>query len=326
MTGRLGRFADIHASYTLNRVEYSEEEQASSTGHRANLLISNDHAVERIAWGLGLEQSRVDYEDRDEEDKISRAIADLIYKLDRRWALTASVGYEDYELALREDESGEIWNLGFVLTPSARTRLAAGFGERTYGDDQYLNFSHRTQRTVWTADYRQSFVSARDEVIRPSIYDRYDAFDNLIEDPVSTNPVQEARSGPTLSEDYYLLKDFNARLLWQSIRTSLSLDANFTEREYEASLSIRDSSKLQISAQATRYLKANLSGMLGLKWTDYEEDLSDYEQWSASIGGSYQMGPKTSVRLKLSRLERDGTLAADSYTENRATLGLDRRW
>ncbi|MEN8180449.1 MAG: TIGR03016 family PEP-CTERM system-associated outer membrane protein [Pseudomonadota bacterium] len=326
LVSQLGTYATIEARYGLNRVEYADDNLDSSTGHRVDLVLGSGRSVKAMPWELRLEQSRIDYVDLDEDDKVSRVRGEAAYKLNRQWALAAALGYEEYELSQNEDSDGEIWSVGFIFTPSPRTRLAAGFGERSFGDDYYLNLSYRSQRTVWTADYQRDFISARDEVIRPSLFNRQDAFGDMVRDPVLSNPVSATRSGPALDEGHYLLEAFHTNVVFSTSRTSLSLSARYSEREYEESLLPQDSTDFSLSGQFTRKIRSNLSGTLGVSWIDHQEDLSDYEQWSASIGGIYNLGPKTSLRLNLSHLERDATLAALSYTENRASLSLNKSW
>ncbi len=326
LASQLGDYATVEARYGLNRIEYADDNLDSSTGQRVDLVLGSGRSVRVIPWELQLTQSRIDYDDLEEDDKVSRARGELAYQFSRQWALAAALGYEEYELSVNEDIDGGIWSVGFIFTPSSRTRLAAGFGERSFGDDYYLDFSHRSQRIVWSASYLQDFVSARDEVMRPSLFERRDAFGNLIRDPVLSNPVAATRSGPTLDEGHYLLESFNARVVMSTGRTSLSLAAGYTERDYEESLVPRDSTDLKLSGRLTRRLRSHLNGFLGVAWIDHEEDLADYQQWSASVGGSYQLAPKTSLSLSLSHLQRDASVDAASYTENRVSLGLDKRW
>ncbi|MDJ0808332.1 MAG: TIGR03016 family PEP-CTERM system-associated outer membrane protein [Gammaproteobacteria bacterium] len=326
LVSQLGAYVSMEARYGINRVEYSEETADSSTGHRADLVLGSGRSIKTLPWELHLEKSIVDYDDLQEDDEVTRARAEVAYQLNRQWALAAAMGYEKYELALNQDNDGEIWSVGFIYTPSSRSRLAAGFGERSFGDDYYLDFSHRSQRIVWTAGYQRDFVSARDEVLRPTLFDRQDAFGNLIRDPVLTNPVRATRSGPTLDEGFYLLEAFNTKVVFSAARTSLALSAAYIEREYEEVLLINDSTETNLIGQFTRKLRPRLSGNLGLRWTDHQEEGADYDQWTLSVGGNYQVGPKTTLSVRLSHLERDADAVDSSYTENRASVRLDKRW
>ncbi len=165
-------------------------------------------------------------------------------------------------------------------------------------------------------------------MIQPSLFERQDEFGNLIRDPVLTNPVSATRTGPTLDEGYYLLDVFNARVVMSTERTSLSVSAWYTERDYEESLTLtpQDSTDVRLASQITRKLRPQLSGFIGVSWRDHEEELSDYVQWSTSIGANYQLGPQTSLRFNIAHLERDASGDDLSYTENRASLGFDKRW
>lgn len=326
LTGRLGKFVNLEARYGFDRVVYTDDELDSSTGQRVDLVFGNSRLIKALPWELHLEQNQIDYDDLEDDDRISRARGEAAYQFNRRWALAAALGYEKYELAVNEDSDGEIWSLGFIFTPSPRTRLAAGYGERAFGEDYYLDFSHRSRRMVWTAGYRRDFVSARDEVLQPSLFDREDDFGNLIRDPVLTNPVTISRSGPTLDEGHYLLDALTARVALAATRTSLVFTAAHRKRQYEEPEQPEDSTDTDFSAQLNRTLRTRLRGFLRLRWRDHEEETTDYQQWTGSIGGSYQLGADFTLGLDLSHLERDASLDEDSYTENRVSLRLDKQW
>ena len=334
LKGELGRYANLEARYGLNRVEYSDEDRDSSTGQRADLVFGSSRSVNVLPWELHLDQSTINYDNVDEDDRITRVKAEVAYKLNRQWALATALGYEKYELALNDDVDGDTWSVGFIYTPSQRTRLAAGFGERSFGNDYYLNLSHRAKRVVWTANYQRDFVTARDEVMRPSLFEREDAFGNLIRDPVLTNPVQATRSGPTLTEGYYLLDSFSTSLVYSTARSSLALIAGYTERDYDNSLQTdqlhSDTRDINASLRYNRMISSRLNGSLSLSWQDHAEDVADglldYVQWIIRIGGGYRIGERTSMNLNLSHLKRDADYDALGYSENRVSLNWDMKW
>jgi uncharacterized protein (PEP-CTERM system associated) len=325
-TSRLGPALTFEARYGLNRVYYAEEDRDSSTGQRADLVLGSGQAVRGMPWELRLEQSNIEYDDREEDDRIKRVRAEMAYQLNRKWALGAVLGYEQYELATTEDIDGEIWGVGFIYSPSSRTRLTAGLGERFFGDDYYLDFSYRGSRTVWTAGYKRDFVTARDEVIRPSLFERIDAFGNLIRDPALSEPASASRGGPTLTDNYYLLERFTTDFNLVSGRTTLALSAGYSARYYDEAIGPGDTEDVTLSGRFSRRLRPQTTAFINLNWRDHSEDLQDYEQWVASLDGSYQLGTHTELTLSLARLDRKATLDENSYDENRVKLSLNRSW
>ena len=321
-TTRLGAYLAAEARYSLNRVYYSDENQDSSTGQRIDLVLGSGPDVRALPWQLHLEENRVNYDKLESDDRIRRVRAEANYQLNRTWALAATVGYEEYDLAVSTDRNGELWNVGFVYTPTPRTRLAAGAGQRFFGNDYYLNFSHRAKRVVWHANYSRDLVSARDEVMDTDLFARLDEFGNLVRDPVLSSPVTTSRTGATLTEEYYLQDKFNTVFTFATERTTLTLSAAYIKRNYEQNLLTQDNEDHNLSAFFSRQLRQRLTGFARLSWKDHQQELNDYQQWIATLGSSYRLAQRTSLNLSLSHLDRDATLDTGSYTENRATLGL----
>ncbi len=117
LTSQLGAYASVEARYGLNRVDYEDDDLDSSTAQRADLVFGSGRSVTTLPWELRLEQSKIDYDDLEEDDTISRARGELAYQFDRQWALTGALGYEEYELAVNDDTDGDIWSVGFIYTP-----------------------------------------------------------------------------------------------------------------------------------------------------------------------------------------------------------------
>jgi uncharacterized protein (PEP-CTERM system associated) len=325
-TTRLGKYVSAEARYTLDRVYYSDQNLDGSTGQRADLVLGSGPSVRAMPWQIHLNERQVNYDDLEDNDRIRRARAELNYQLNRSWALAGTLGYEKYQLAVSEDRDGELWNVGFIYTPSSRTRLAAGVGERFFGTDYYLDFSHRAKRVVWNARYGRDVVSARDEVLDSDLFTRQDAFGNLIRDPVLDNPVGTVRSGATISEDYYLQDRFNTVFTLATERSRLTLSAIYIKRDYQQSTQTQDSEDVNLAASFSRQLRQRLSAFARLTWNDHKQESRDYQQWIATLGGNYQLGSHTSLNLNLAHLDRDASAATGSYTENRASLALRASW
>ena len=325
-TTRLGRNMSAEARYTLNRVYYTEQNLNSSTGQRVELVLGSGAAVRVSPWQLHLQEKQVSYDDLESDDRIRRARAEINHQLNRTWALAGALGYEKYQLAVSEDRDGALWNVGFIYTPTPRTRLAAGAGERFFGTDYYLDFSHRAKRVVWNAQYKRDVISARDEVLDTDLFTRQDEFGNLIRDPVLSSPVETISSGATLNEDYYLLDKFNTAFTLATERSRLTLNAAYIKRNYDQSSQSQDSEDHNLAAYFSRELRQQLSAFARLTWNDHQQDLNDYQQWIATLGGSYRLGQTTSLTLNLAHLDRNASLSTGSYTENRASLALRASW
>ncbi|MEJ2394468.1 MAG: TIGR03016 family PEP-CTERM system-associated outer membrane protein [Candidatus Thiodiazotropha sp.] len=316
---RLGNVSLFEARYTLDSVTYTEDGLDDSVGQRADLVLGSGPAFSNQIWELSAMHNVVDYDNLKDDNEVSQFRGELAQQLTQQWAVAFAAGYEEYNLALNDDVDGSLWSVGVIYTPNLRTRLALGGGERAFGDDYYLDFSHRSQRTVWTASYERDYTSAREELLRPSLFERQDAFGNLVRNAVLDNPPAVDREGtPSISAEYYELERFSTSFTFSTDRTTLTLGASHTDRNYE--IDVEDTRDLNVSTGLTRRVSQRTSAYLRLSWNDHEEEALNYKQYVTALGGSYQLGTNTSLGLRLAHLKRDAEIKLSSYDENSANI------
>lgn len=318
-TTRMGNFSTLEARYTADTVNYSEAAVDDSRGQRADLVLGSGTAFNNQVWELSAMKSVVDYDNLAEDNEANLFRAEFIQQLTNQWAVAFAAGHEDYNLAVTPDIDGALWSVGIVYTPNPRTRLAVGGGERAFGNDYYLDFSHRSQRSVWTANYRRDFTSARDEIVRPTLFERQDAFGNLVRDPVlDTPPVVERGSSPTLNAEYYEIQQFTTNFTLETGRTSINLNGSHTDRIYDDA--VNDTTDLELRGGLIRDLSQRISGHIRLGWIDHDEQALNYKQWVATLGGVYDIGTYSSLGANISHLKRDAETDTESYKENRLSV------
>ena len=318
---RLGNVSLFEARYSLDTVLYDDDDLDESVGQRVDLVLGSGPAFTNQVWEVTAYANQVDYDDQDEDNEVTQVRAELAQQLTRQWALAFAAGYEDYDLVLNEDFDGSLWSVGLIYTPNSRTRLALGGGERAFGDDYYLDFTHSSRRTVWTASYSRDFTSARDELLHPTLFERQDAFGNLVRDAVLESPPDVDREGgPAISAEYYELESLSTRFTYAATRTVLSLSAARHDRTYETTTA--DTQDIYAAAGVSRDISQKTNAFLRLSWSDHQEEGLDYDQWVAALGGSYQLGARTSMGMRLAHLERDGEIDAETYDENSFSIYL----
>jgi uncharacterized protein (PEP-CTERM system associated) len=312
---RFGNVSLFEARYTLDTINYSAAGLEDSVGQRGDLVLGSGPAFINQVWEFSAMHNQVDYDTLEEDNEVSQFRADYAQQLTRQLALAFAAGYEEYNLALNEDIDDSTWSVGIVYTPSSRTRLAIGGGERAFGDDYYLDFYHRSQRTVWTANYERDYTSAREELLRPTLFERQDAFGNLVRDAVLENPPVVERAGtPAISAEFYILERFATAFTLATGKTTLDLGGVYTERDYAAD--VDDTRDVGLTSRLTRAVSPRISAYLSLSGTDHEEELLNYEEWIAAFGGSYELGVSMILGMRLAHLERDADIETESYKEN----------
>ncbi|MEW8508571.1 MAG: TIGR03016 family PEP-CTERM system-associated outer membrane protein [Candidatus Thiodiazotropha sp.] len=321
-TAKLGDFSVVEARLTGDRVSYSEDIENDSTGKKGEIAFASGSTFTTQIWEVLFQQSIVDYENLEEDNEIRIFRAELIQKLTNQWALAFSAGYEDYELAVAEDRDDSTWSLGAIFTPTPRTQFALGVGERSFGDNFYFDFSHRSSRSVWTATYEQDFISARDELSAQSLFQRLDAFGNLVRDPVfeSTSSIHRSGASPSINEEYYESKRFDTEFTYQTVRSLLSLRGGYHERDYDISAS--DTEDIELALLLSRRITQLTTAYFRLTGTDHEEEALTYDQYSATLGVAYQFGQESRVHFNIAHLDRDADTDVDSYKENFASISV----
>ncbi|MCU7844988.1 MAG: TIGR03016 family PEP-CTERM system-associated outer membrane protein [Candidatus Thiodiazotropha sp. (ex Monitilora ramsayi)] len=318
---RLGTISVFEARYTADTVRYSEDGIDDSVGQQADLVLGSGTAFSNQLWELAARQSQVDYETLEQDNEVKQVRGEFVQQLTRQWALAFAAGYEEFKLALNPDIDDSLWSVGVIYTPSPRTRIAIGGGERAFGDDYYLDFTHRSRLTIWTATYDRDFSSARQELLRPNLFQRLDAFGNLVRDPVlESPPVVERGGSATLTADFFEVERVATNFTLDTGRTRISLGASRTDRTYDDST--LDTQDLRFDAGFSRDISRLITGFLNLAWLDHEEEALAYDQVLVSLGGEYLLGASSYLGMTLAHLERDAETETESYEENRFSIFL----
>ena len=86
------------------------------------------------------------------------------YQIDRRWQINGSAGWEfnDIQTFRNANTDGSIWDLGIRWTPSRRTSVFVGTGDRFFGTTPRLNILHERKRSTFTAAYSKVITFQRD--------------------------------------------------------------------------------------------------------------------------------------------------------------------
>jgi uncharacterized protein (PEP-CTERM system associated) len=321
-TASLGDFSVVEIRLTGDKISYSEDLDSESTGKQGEIAFGNGSMFTNQIWEIVYRQNEVDYESLDDNNETKIFRSELIQKITTQWAVAFSAGYEEYILAVGEDRDDPTWSVGAIYTPSPRTRFALSIGERSFGDDYYFDFSHRSSRSIWTARYEQDFTSARNELRTQPLFERQDAFGNLVRDPIleSSSTILRSASIPSITEDYYEIKRFTTEFTYQTLRSAINLRGRYIERIYDHLA--RDTEDIELSVSLSRRLTRLTLGYFQISGADHQQELADYDQLSATLGVTYQFGTDSRIGFSISHLERDADTDINSYEENHAMVNV----
>ncbi len=350
-----GSDVQAEARFTYSVVKSDDASTLSnSVADRINLRLKSGPAYKLLAWNLDYVRETIDYERG--QDTFTEAITAHARRLiTPTVGLLAQVGYDYYKSGVIAPASeGPSWSAGFDWTPTPRTRLAATAGQRFYGDAYFLDFSHRTRLTTWSAGYSENVTTTRSEFFIPATTSTAGYLDTLFlsqfPDPVARQKAVEefiARTGlpPSLSvpidffsSQLFLVKRWRASAGILGVRNVLIANVFKETREglvgnsvlpstgdFAASNTIRQTGmSLQWNWRMTAQNAWNLGGAYSrneLPGTGQINNLT-----FVGMGLTRQFRPRLSGSLNYRRQQNDSNQSASSYTENAVLATLQMRF
>ncbi len=323
----LGSFAQARARYRIERVEFASR-FGSRTQQTANATLSSGPRFNRVGW-------RLTYERRDEDGRgsgdrrrrgllgrgdrtLQRLEGELNTRIGAKTQLFATGGYEDNQFARapgRRRPDGPFWNVGLRWRPSRHTSLEGFYGERFFGSNWRVSFTH--QGPTWNADlsYNETLITQTDFQTGLSR--------GLI-------PGQVGSLGPQLTvvdAGVILQKRVQARLGWSRGPTNLDLTGFVGEREFQG----RDlegqtyGGSLQVSWQVGQRTDLQAGG----RWhrQDFAGTGGTNRRWSARAQIRRQLGDSLdlSVRYVYENREAESQrFLGRNFTQQQATVALDK--
>jgi hypothetical protein len=312
---RLKDFATFLARYTYDEVIHTNDDAANSAGQSVNVSLDSGPMFSRVSWGLGGQVRKVDNDDGDNSE-FKSADANLGYRFNRAWRVNASAGKEWNDFTtVKSDNDGTRWDFHAIWTPSPRTSLDIGYGERFFGGTPSLDFTHRSRRSTIKLGYSRELTDARTLILQEQLF--------IETDPITNQPILVARDIPVLGDSVLVNERFDGSYTLQGKRSKLRISADHSTQIYQDA--VTDGSKLMgLSVNFDRTLDGKTSANAGIRWRHSEQSSGEEaDTGSIDVGLTRKLGPKTNVKLSLRHTERDSDVADDSYDENRVTVALD---
>jgi uncharacterized protein (PEP-CTERM system associated) len=330
---RFGSTADMTLRYMRDSVDSGVGGYGSSRASTRSADLNSGTAFDTLGWNLSYYHQDLSESLGDvgtvpgtvptlANDSMSEnTSAGLRWRLIRRLALTASVGYDKYEYpTLGEATSGRSWLGGFIWTPSTRTSVQASFGRRYFGKTGSLVSSYRTQRSIWNLNYSDAVTTTRSQFVLPSAIDTAAMLDSLfaasIPDAVQRQQAVQAYIAaaglpPTLANSINYLSNRYIRI------QRLQGAAIFRGPRSNLTFSVFNEKRLALSSQESD--SALLLGQLA----SLNDDTS---QRGATANLDYRLSPRSNAYGALS-VSRVHSLSADFSSNNsEMRLGLNHRF
>ncbi len=301
-----GVLADVNVGH--RQTEY-ERGRLDSYEERLSLNLSRSRPG-RLDWELDGQRRQTRYADGF-GDVIFETTLDLSYMVHRHWQLTAQAGYEDIRSSFPGDldQASDSWRLGFIWTPSRRSRLEFSSGERFFGRNYELKWRHSSRRGQWMIEYSEDIETISSD---PFVFDDFglDGFSDFT----------------TYLTDIYLSRRFSASFRRQSRRILVDLSANIERRTFGRT----DGSERILAAQLrTRWQLASRTALhfdIGLTQRDALDAFERDTIRRAEFWLSYRIRKYGELTLKYRNLHRDGGFFISGYEVNDLILGYRLVW
>lgn len=288
---RFGRTAALALRYARDRVEGGRGARGFGTSVGDSIIanLSSGPSFGQLGWGLT--HVRQDLDDSySGETSSETTAANLRYALTARFALTATVGYDNYQfVGLGNDTAGRNWSLGFAWTPSQRTSMSASLGRHFYGQTGSFSLLHRSRRTSWNIAYNDGVTTAREQFLLPSTIDTSELLDRLfaasISDPALRQQavaayIRDNGLPPSLSENINFLSNRYFR------RKELLGSMGFKMARTSGVLSVSASERVALSSEQSD------SVLLGTQVGSRNDNV---RQYGATASSNYRLSPRSSA-------------------------------
>jgi uncharacterized protein (PEP-CTERM system associated) len=303
---------------------------------RARFSISTDPLSSRLSYGIRGDFQEVTFAETAVQpeftNRLSRAEAYAALRVIRDVSLEAMYGYEDNAfLAVNEEVGGSYWDVGLRWQPVSRISLAAGYGERFFGNTPRASISYRHKRTSLEASYVRDLRFPRNIRVEDVFADSEPAIRDA--PPIGGEPLDDTGlptfvgQSPVLNEQLLVVWRFTGR------RTTINLRASDS---YQTQASTGQEAKFQIaSLRVARRVSPSIEGDVSFSWRRNERVVdpqglpltnSGFEESRLDVGLTRAFNKRLSLSLRYRYMEQSLTNTGESAEENRLSFNLNYRF
>ena len=356
-----GTSAQGEARFTYSTVRTgSEESLSNSDANRINLSLFSGPSFKLYSWNISYSRETIDYAATQQRQVQQDVTTENIAATGRRlitpqFSLTSTVGYEKSNyLTLGAPPEGAFWNTGFEWTPTDRTRLAAAIGRRYFGDNNFLEFHHRTRLTVWNVSYSEAITNTRSQFLLPSTVGTATYLDALfltqfpdpllrqqaVQNFILLNGLPQNLTVPLnfFANQTFLDKRWHASVALQGVRNTLLGNVfKSTRTAQEASLGVPGAGDFGASNNVVQsggglnwnwrlspYTASNFG--IGYTRSEFTETGRDDNRKYLNLTVTHQFSPKLSGAVSYRRLENESNQTTSEYAENVVSASVNMRF
>ncbi|BBB28747.1 TIGR03016 family PEP-CTERM system-associated outer membrane protein [Neptunomonas japonica] len=317
-TQRYKGVAELTGRYTYNYQLNSDNDVGDSSSQAFVLSLDNGTDFTQLTWG-----GTLNYKDSggDSSSELLSTDASLGYKFNRSWQVRGSTGFEWNEFdTQRSDNDGVRWDVSAIWTPSSRTSLNIGYGDRFFGSTPTLDFTHRSRRSLFSASYSRELTDSASLLSEQSAFNTTNAAGQAI-DPITGDPLPLTNSTFNIADGVFVNEKFQLSYTLTGKRSSLTVGASHSIQKFESGRTDETLEKYNASAsrRLSSVLDVDLGYVLSRQQRDGDEDAITSEY---SAGLARKLGKDSRLKLTYRFIDRESDDLTNDYQENRLQLSF----
>lgn len=280
---KFGRFADVYFGYGHQSLDNEADGDVDTQQDTLAFSLGRNPKYGGFIWGFGgnYERDRADNEVFDSLSayaSVGATVGQSVY-----FEVLGGAEINDYTKNLDDDneDASVLWEASLNWTPSERTSLRVGYGDRFFGQGPTFSFKHRVRNSTlsatWTRDINNSEVTLND--VSPFTENNSNVVLPTDSEDLINNENDDAILGRALFVDNRLR--FGYKLAGR--RSDLTIDGIYSDQE-------------ELDGDATR------------------------ERLVGRVAFDRHLSPLTTVRLQYEHLIDERSSNADRQNENRVGL------
>ena len=197
---RLGQ-ADLLLEAAYIDTQYDSELLQSNVLRSGRMQLDNIERQEGLAWGLGYEYYRLEYE-VSAPWEFQRAALNLGFWINGSVRIFADGGVETpYYNILNGDMDSNFWEAGFQYRPNQRLNFEFAMGDRSYGTSYRGTFSYTLRRGEISLTYVEGPMTLASVALNPRPITETDTATNFLDQPGASDRFVNRRADLNISID-----------------------------------------------------------------------------------------------------------------------------
>jgi len=304
----------------------SDNLAGSGASDSYTLSLVSGRRFARSNWGLTYTERTFDADQGGGESTTQSTIANVGYRISRKFRMFANVGQETTDFIGDEGlQDGMTWAVGAEFNPTPRTTVSGSYGDRSFGSTKNFNFSHRMRRVSVSGNYTEDLSTTAERLQRQQqeLFRNVDVFGNPLNTPLNPLDLTNVRfpiSNLSLTNDVFISRNLSTSIGYQYRLNSYN--ASIFRSEQETVRTAETEEALGVNFSWSRPLGRRFTGTFNVNWQDRSSSALQESTQALFITPSitYRLGPDVSTNLSYSYSENTSDLGTNDFQEN-AVIG-----